>query len=595
MGMYVGQIDNFMLWSCYQLLDEEEGMKDPIRVHASSRTVIHGMAMQSYLERRIRDVTDGTNIPKLEDICGKLPPDIRDQIFHRDPQQCEFLQALSDLILSSDEPLSKRPREVETFQSLFCRPTELELKVKFYIGREDVRAFNVDKCELRSLCGAIIHSILMPDQERIQKTLHWRWVLFRKDKNIINRKFFIPNGHKAVVVFGDISSFTSSNVNSWAYLYSMFLLIRTQGLVHLDEPFPISVNGRCLEVKLSEVIFLYLYLTVLTKSQFEGKEFTSLGGYLGVAANMTLTTLSFALKLTQWRNIIRDLNKGLTFQAQIGGDDFYIMIMGPRQFVDDQIWAVLTDIRETVGALRNPTIREIPNSSGSGICGEFCKKSVEENRMETGEGIEVTLQSKIGLPLFEVFFSDPSTLTHREKSDKILEVVFGVNNVLENQTDRRACVTLYHALICRLLNTAIVPIVKSAPIWVSYDNVEIDGIFATTNAIDRAEQVADIVCNHRHYRQSLKSKLLFLASIEKLKRVKVLKNDGEPTILLQIPGERVPRAYGSGLVMFPDGSLLGYLSVLTSRLKLASKVLQGIVEEKEDLLEGEQLEDEFST
>jgi hypothetical protein len=47
--------------------------------------------------------------------------------------------------------------------------------------------------------------------------------------------------------------------------------------------------------------------------------------------------------------------------------------------------------------------------------------------------------------------------------------------------------------------------------------------------------------------------------------------------------------------MFPDGSLLGYLSVLTSRLKLASKVLQGIVEEKEDLLEGEQLEDEFST
>jgi hypothetical protein len=569
-------IDNFMIFSLYELLDEEN-LDDPIAVKPSSRTMFEGQSMRTHWVKTIlRESKGRIELPTLEDFCDELPEFISDQVFHETNRDDGFIHDLCHIVLSAgNEPLLKfKDSLISDFRAKYGRPDLLEMKLHYYPGREDMRAYYVDHWPLRCLVGSILQQLLVPRNERIQKKMAWRTMMPRQDKNRIEWTIITPQGMATILIFGDISSFSSSNVNSWVYVLVMYLIITTKEMKHLDDTFPISVDGAPMGCRLSHILFLYLYLVVFAPAHHLESKFFAMGGYLGVAGNMSLTTLSFALFLHHKSSIIRTSWPNITFMPRIGGDDFIISLTGPLDRCMKIANEILADAGKCVGKVKEPVITVLSGYVSDQVVGTYCKKTVRSyNTINLDGSTTSTVMSDEVIPLLESFLtsSPGNPIAQKEKSYR--ELFFASTNLLQRVPQSSAIRTSLLATYARLFNLHHVVISKKEPFG-DYSQFQLVGsVYASNDAIAKAVVVPDVYCAGKVYRTSIKSKLFHLLTRKLLDRVKIWSYSGSETIVLVTPKENrlitlEPRRLDS-----PDPSLLSMVDELVTATEDARDTL----------------------
>jgi hypothetical protein len=156
------------------------------------------------------------------------------------------------------------------------------------------------------------------------------------------------------------------------------------------------------EARLSQVLYLYLYLVVFAPAKHQNVEFYTMGGYLGVAGNMTLTTSTFALFLKRFQILYS--RRLLEFRPRIGGDDFVLLLIGERSELVSIQLEIVSDLEKYVGKVKSPTFAWMPVLPFEDLeVGVYCKKSVVVN-MEISpltEAKNYTIKSQFGLPVLE--------------------------------------------------------------------------------------------------------------------------------------------------------------------------------------------------
>jgi hypothetical protein len=180
-----------------------------------------------------------------------------------------------------------------------------------------------------------------------------------------------------MVMLGDLSSFSASGVNSWVIVLILALIIETDELRHLDRPFIVTIDGLPIEVTLSHVLRLYLYLVVFAPYESDGEEHFATGGYLGVNANMTLTTLGFAIHVADLQDQIRSMV--LMIWSQIGGDDFVHVVIGRLSRCLEVMQKLSDEITTFQGRLKDPSIHviDLTREGSYWLPATYCKKPVE--------------------------------------------------------------------------------------------------------------------------------------------------------------------------------------------------------------------------
>lgn len=251
----------------------------------------------------------------------------------------------------------------------------LIMKCKYYVSRDDNRAYCQDKSRLRQLVGSCLHRLLLPKNVFIRKKLHSNQFIPAVDKDKLD--LIVPNRgqrYDTYLILGDVSNFTGSLGNSWALLFAIAL--------ELSGNLPSScslfnVGGHFILGYWKDIIILYLYLTVGVKCYVEDLDaFESLpGGFLGVAANIT-TGLSFlSLFLAYTTRLL--LPRVIDTTCQAGGDDFAFLI-NVRKGDGNNILAWLeSEFNTYVGQVKEFKAFELSSHHPGIIDGAyFCRKRV---------------------------------------------------------------------------------------------------------------------------------------------------------------------------------------------------------------------------
>lgn len=251
----------------------------------------------------------------------------------------------------------------------------LTMKSKYYVSRDDNRAYCQDKRRLRQLIGSCLHRLLHPKSVSIRKRLHGNKFIPAVDKDKL--RLIVPNRgerYTTYLVLGDISNFTGSLGNSWALLFAVALELSC----HLPSSCSLfNVGGHFILGYWKEVLILYLYLTVGVKCYVEDvEEFDSLpGGFLGVAANIT-TGLSFlGLFLAYTTRLL--LPRVIDSACQAGGDDFAFLINFREGDEDETLAWLENEFKTYVGQVKEFRTFKL-NFSNPGIIegAYFCRKRV---------------------------------------------------------------------------------------------------------------------------------------------------------------------------------------------------------------------------
>jgi hypothetical protein len=518
---------NLLLNPFYLTVDLASSVPDiPVIVKVSNKTFAPESTRRTMLEFWKKTISTKSRelqrVPNLNDILPDfsqyVPSHIINQIerwpVHKDS---EFIIDLIQVVRSVDlEDLIFSPT-VLRFVEKYPRPNLLELKTRYYPAREDYRAFYVDSNSLRCLVGAMLQSTLLPTMN-LRSRLWYEDILPAMDKNIIDKTIIVPRGHDALVYLGDISSFTSSNVNSWVGLLASLLLITSNELVHLNTSQAYSVAGSAIESSLHQIMILYLYLVVFAPAHYQKDSYFTMGGYLGVAANMSLTTQSFAIFLKRVQLLAR--TKSILFYSQIGGDDFFLCLVGPRSELFDLVVQIEQLTTRFIGKIKDPVEALLPVNIYNYDIGLFCKKMLQATTVESSpESRTVHLKSKPVIPLMEALLSDErfsGSMVRRLELQR--EFTASVRAESVKLDFPWMCETLLQYLYVGSSGLAPIGGRLSVPCWVP-DNLILVGNFSLTiKACDYAQTVQEFsISTGRTYRRELSSKVLYLLSVEKLK------------------------------------------------------------------------------
>jgi hypothetical protein len=326
-----GNNDNFrasavMNWLFQSFYDQEEPrIGEVIEIRVSSKTfnndkiTIEEETMTEFVNiaNKIR------RVPNLDDfISNELGFEVALDLLQSDFTQSTLSRSIQDFLVDNNymfpagKCVSVPGRVIKT---------DLIMNVKYYPGRDDNRAYCMDKNKLRSLCGAILHRLIQPKNMRLRKRLHSSSIVpsIGKDKlDIIIRK---NAGNVHAVIIADISNFTGSAANAWLTLYCMALEL-SLGRIPEKEDNLFCVGGVHFTASWGSVIRAYLYLTVgyPCTSSSSGSQHVLPGGFLGVNGNITVAMLFYSMFLS-WLN----RNKpGYVkhVKTQAGGDDVTIIL-----------------------------------------------------------------------------------------------------------------------------------------------------------------------------------------------------------------------------------------------------------------------------
>jgi len=369
-----------------------------------------------------------------------------------------YVIALTDVLLSSGDAESFHTsiralgqRVMEQFH-----PTVLKMRTKLYVSRADIRAYYVDHDELRHLVGSVLQTLLLCPTMTLRTRLVTEAWLPAKNKNILNKG--IPGirvEDSVLMAVGDLSSFTNNDVNSWTLLLLQLLSLEDEGCEMLLESFNVMVRGQFLSCCLKDVIVVYLMLTVGAVSLLPtGDPYVAMGGYLGVKANMTLTTMAFAVRLDlHSRNLMSD-NRDLSILGQIGGDDYMYLIQGPNRRVVEQTQASFTAmIEQYVGQTKDPFetwVDLFAEDTHPSV--RFCKKSLWfTTTLGRDDSVrDLLIQADYKLPFMGELITCMFYTTNRSVLNKLREFIVQVERFFQDYDDSEDWINAYVLSFCHL-------------------------------------------------------------------------------------------------------------------------------------------------
>lgn len=299
------------------------------------------------------------------------------------------------------------------FHKKWPKETRADLRVKFYPNRADLRAFVSDKSEFRSLLGSIIHALLQPSRAERGKFEPYSSCYPSKDKHIITMDVTIKEDQRMSILFGDISSFTSSFKNIWVTLIGCTLELERR---KCDITVIIDVGGSLLECKLTHVLRLYLYEATVVLVRDENQPFCSVGGMLGIAGVDTLAKIIFSLFL---RVLCARSHGIIRAWPRLGGDDFIIWILSTEKQAHRKVEAIdyfRREISRYIGKLKELIEEPIPKHWADYITEPaYCKKKLRVLVILTQNGQRVQIQSQFKIPMFAALINPQCTTTTRSE------------------------------------------------------------------------------------------------------------------------------------------------------------------------------------
>lgn len=355
-----------------------------LTVKCSRRTLLKGKPMTQHVRRALRHLTETHGrIPTLTDLTDLLKPELA---------QCACLDEGQDLhpgtfIRNAVETTMMGMGATPPYVLLrnlperpYLAPNTLRMRTKLYVNRADRRAYYVDTDVTRHVCGSILQALLLPAPREVRIRMMTESWLPSFGKNILSKTLEIPRGFHLHVLFGDVSSFTNNDINVWLSAIALLYMMRSDADAEYYRLIA-NVCGYALDVDVRSVLETYVLLTVQAPSlDAHGEQYTAPGGYLGVKANMTLTTLAFAIRLEAVSRAISRLTQNrVTLTGQVGGDDFVLFMWGPNENELKDLGArILSEIRSTSGQLKDPKweMLHLETPTHGQFNSEFCKKGV---------------------------------------------------------------------------------------------------------------------------------------------------------------------------------------------------------------------------
>jgi hypothetical protein len=261
---------------------------------------------------------------------------------------------------------------------------DLVMTTKYYPSRDDYRAYCRDTNLLRHLCGICLHRLLTPENMSTRQALERECVIPAKGKDILKMVLPIPRKHEvALLILGDVSNFTGSLGNSWLMLYCMALELARGGAWE-KLPNLYSVKGALVSGTWYQIIVIYLYLNVGYPAYIEelGEDHCLPGGFLGVAANITVGLLFLAVVLQNLINLLKATCR--VVKAQAGGDDFAFGLIVSSDDKGFAVSLIREHISKYVGNLKEFHVIDLGQQQ-EGKLGDhtFCKKWIKLRKHES--------------------------------------------------------------------------------------------------------------------------------------------------------------------------------------------------------------------
>lgn len=431
-----------------------------ITVRCSTRTILKGKTMKRTIGRWIKSARVENMIPTLKDMIFKHDENLGHYLYdplEQFPNRLHpFIQSAIDLLLAYDDPNDIATLIAHLRDGIDVVPGDLVMKTKLYVSRADIRAYYVDRDPVRHLCGSIIQQYFQGLTSATRSNFLTEDWLPSKDKNIVNMTIRCKDNLVVLITGGDISSFTNSDINSWVYGIAVYTIMRAVW----DEtvlPTTYCVDGELFTATLSVVLLTYLVLLIGAPSTLPNKEnYVAPGGYLGVKGNMTLTTTAFALRLVAIQKKLMAEHRKVQFSGQIGGDDFFYIIIAESVeeavFINDLVKA---DIEKYVGRLKDPTTEIVRAGYNKEYTLRlmFCKKSVYCSTYSDDNANNVRcvyLQSVQKLPFMGQLLNVEPELTIRKRLDELRKFELQMVHFFSDFLDPETWVNAYTNVYCLL-------------------------------------------------------------------------------------------------------------------------------------------------
>jgi len=332
-------------------------------------------------------------------------------------------------------------------KSLWNNQKLLKMHVKLYINRADRRAYYVDTMIIRHLAGSILQSYLLGPKMRVRESLLVSDWYPSKDKNVIDLTLTVGRNQHVLLLFGDLSSFTNNDLNAWVYCIAILQLLGKLDATELIAQY--CVRGRLFSASLDDVVLAYLLTWVGSDSQLPDKSaYTSIGGYLGIKANIVLTIYSFVLRMIDLQNKFQSSNPLVRFHGQIGGDDFFVYLIGDN--LNELIYlrqTIVATMERYFGRLKEPTQFEYNIDSVSGVArADFCKKKVvvfvniDSNNYHT---YDLVIRSVEKLPLMSQLITLVATDNNRDKLNELRKFYVQMKNFFKYSRESESLINIY--------------------------------------------------------------------------------------------------------------------------------------------------------
>lgn len=394
-GLTASQMTNYIMQPMFDQEEPQFGKIIPLKCSTRTRAwgEDQGVTNVNAVSARLRILGDEKTLASISEFCVQdleqrtvndlLQSDFRDSSFCSNV--LTFLQQ-NDYSFPSNTPVHVVGR---------IDRDDLEMASKYYPTRNDERAFCKDRNLTRHITGCCLHRLFHPRDKRLLRGLSRNRNLPAMDKNTINICFPTLAGVSRKIIVADISNFTGSAGNAWIMLFCMAIQL-SEGGTWDKMPNLFSVRGTLFSATWKEIIVLYLYTTVGVFCSVEGYDQKCFlpGGYLGVAANITVGLVMLSTILENFRR--REGGALTQFFIQIGGDDMFYYMEGD----DMEIERISVKLREElvlyVGHLKEFNEIWLDEVEDGLLEIEFCRKRLRMERH--GNKVKVISEPVIPLP-----------------------------------------------------------------------------------------------------------------------------------------------------------------------------------------------------
>lgn len=339
------------------------------------------LTMDKIIERKLRQSRESVEIGTLRDLCFvELGDEQATDLLQEDYKSTTLCKSIENF-LRENHYVFPANRYVQVAGRRL--PEDLEMDSKFYPTRNDDRAYCKDRNTLRHLTGCCLHRLFLPKSVSTRENLQRNSVVPAHRKDHVDITIPRRPGRLHRLTLSDISNFTGSNGNSWAMLHCMALQL-SQGGAWSKMHNVFCVRGAFFRATWKEIITIYLYHVVGVPCKLPGSGGLGFlpGGFLGVAANITIGLVMLSVIL---ENLKRLLRKELDFvHCQAGGDDNFFVLVGIEDDVEESTDMIRRHLKDYVGHIKEFQVIDLEDLEPGLIKGaRYCKKELWLERGDT--------------------------------------------------------------------------------------------------------------------------------------------------------------------------------------------------------------------